>query len=178
MMTPMKKTSKTRGSSLIETVIAMGVLAVAIPLVFGALAEGGKSGMASEADTRSTWIVPSCMEEILASREGRPQFFTKTAVNEIFPPVGEVWALAFSPEGKTLVSPDGKPIGKLTKADYDKGIKEINGQPVRYIATLSSAITPTPAGSTPMLRARITLEYPSTSPAKKRQKLDFYTRIP
>ena len=110
------------------------------------------------------------MEEILASREGRPQFFTKTAVNEIFPPTGEIWALAFSPEGK--------PIGKITKAVYDKGTKELNGKPVRYIATLSSATTPTPAGSTPMLRARITLEYPSASPAKKRQKLDFYTRIP
>lgn len=170
MMPSVTKTSKARGSSLIETVIAMGVLAVAIPLVFGALAEGGKSGMASEADTRSTWIIPSCMEEILASREGRPQFFTKTAVNEIFPPPGDVWALAFSPEGK--------PIGKITKAVYDKGTKLLDGKPVRYIATLSSATTPTPAGSTPMLRARITLEYPSTSSAKKRQKLDFYTRIP
>ena len=148
----------------------MGVLAVAIPLVFGALAEGGKSGMASEADTRSTWIVPSCMEEILASRDGRPQFFTKTAVNEIFPPTGDVWALAFSPEGK--------PIGKITQAVYNKGAKEIDGKPVRYIATLSSEKIPTPDGVTPMLRARITLEYPSASPAKKRQKLDFYTRIP
>lgn len=170
MMPPMKKTSKTRGSSLIETVIAMGVLAVAIPLVFGALAEGGKSGMASEADTRSTWIVPSCMAEILASREGRPQFFTATAVNEIFPPTGEIWALAFSPEGK--------PIGKITKAVYDKGTKELNGKPVRYIASLSAATTPTASGATPMLRARIALEYPATSPAKKRQTLDFYTRIP
>jgi type II secretory pathway pseudopilin PulG len=170
MTPPMKKTSKTRGSSLIETVIAMGVLAVAIPLVFGALAEGGKSGMASEADTRSTWIVPSCMAEILASREGRPQFFTATAVNEIFPPTGEVWALAFSPEGK--------PIGKITKAVYDKGTKELDGKPVRYIASLSSATTPTAAGATPMLRARIALEYPASAPAKKRQTLDFYTRIP
>lgn len=170
MTPPMTKPSNPRGSSLIETVIAMGVLAVAIPLVFGALAEGGKSGMASEADTRSTWIVPSCMEEILASREGRPQFFTATVVNEIFPPTGDVWALAFSPEGKA--------IGKITKAVYDKGTKELDGKPVRYIAALSSEKIPTPAGVTPMLRARISLEFPSTSPANKRQKLDFYTRIP
>ena len=44
-MPPIYKASKTRGSSLIEAVIAMGVLAVAIPLVFGALAEAGKSGI-------------------------------------------------------------------------------------------------------------------------------------
>lgn len=169
MKFPLTKTSENRGSSLIETVIAMGVLSVAIPLVFGALAESGKSGMSSEAETRSTWIVPACMEEILASREGKPQFFTATTVGQLFPPAGDVWALAFSAEGK--------PIGKISKSVYDKGTKELNGQTVRYIATLSSATT-TPAGATPMLRARITLEYPSALPVAKRQKLEFYTRIP
>jgi Tfp pilus assembly protein PilV len=170
--------SQTRGSSLIETVIAMGILAVAIPLVFGALAESGKSGVSSEAETRSTWIVPACMEEILASREGRPQFFTATTVGQVFPPAGEVWALAFSPEGKTLVSPEGKPLSKLTKTESDQGIKEIDGQPVRYIASISSATTTTPPGLTPLLRTRISLEYPSTAPVAKRQKLEFFTRIP
>lgn len=170
MNLPVTQKSQTRGSSLIETVIAMGVLAVAIPLVFGALAESGKSGVSSEAETRSTWIVPACMEEILASREGRPQFFTATSVGQVFPPSGEVWALAFTPEGKA--------IGKLTKGIYDKGTKELNGQPVRYIASISSATTPPTTGLTPLLRTRISLEYPSTAPAAKRQKLEFFTRIP
>lgn len=164
------QTSQNRGSSLIETVIAMGILAVAIPLVFGALAESGKSGLSSEAETRSTWIVPACMEEVLASREGRPQFFTATVVGQTFPPAGEVWALAFSPEGK--------PIGKLSKSLYDKGTKELSGQPVRYIASISSATTATPPGQTPLLRTRISIEYPATSPVAKRQRLEFFTRIP
>lgn len=148
----------------------MGVLAVAIPLVFGALAESGKSGMSSEAETRSTWIVPACMEEILASREGRPQFFTATVVGQVFPPSGEVWALAFTPEGK--------PIGKLTKGIYDKGTKELSGQTVRYIASISSATATSSSGVTPLLRTRISLEYPASAPVAKRQKLEFYTRIP
>jgi Tfp pilus assembly protein PilV len=164
------KTSENRGSSLIEAVIAMGVLAVAIPLVFGALAESGRSNVSSEAETRSTWIVPACMEEILASREGKPRFFTATTVGQIFPPAGDVWALAFSAEGK--------PIGKISKSVYDKGTKDVNGQTVRYIATLSSATTTTPAGATPMLRTLISLEYPSALPVAKRQKLEFHTRIP
>lgn len=159
-----------RGSSLVEAVIAMGVLAVAIPLVFGALVESGNSNVSSEAETRSTWIVPACMEEILASREGKPQFFTPTTVGQIFPPAGDVWALAFSA--------DGKPIGKIAKGTYDKGTKTLNGKTVRYIATLASETTPTPSGATPMQRAKITLEYPSALPVAKRQKLEFYTRIP
>jgi Tfp pilus assembly protein PilV len=164
------QSSGTRGASLIETVIAVGVLAVAIPLVFGTLAESGKSGMSAEAETRSTWIVPACMEEIQASRAGKPRFFAATKVAEIFPPAGDVWALAFSPEGK--------PVGKVSQAVYDKGTKEVDNRPVRYIASISSAAAATPTGATPMLRARISLEYPATSPAVKRRKLEFYTRVP
>lgn len=163
-------TWKDRGSSLIETVIAMGVLAVAIPLVFGALAESGKSGMSSGAETRGVWMVPACMEEIRASREGRPRFFESTAVTQTFPPDGEVWALAFSPQGK--------PIGKLGTAVYEHGTRELNGQAVGYIASLSSSAATVTAGAAPMLRARISLEYPAASPVVKRRKLDFYTRIP
>ncbi len=163
-------TATQRGSSLIETVIAMGVLAVAIPLVFGALAESGKSAMSSEAETRSTWVVPACMDEIRASRDGRPRYFTRTAAAQVFPPSGDVWALAFAAEGK--------PVGKISKAAYDQGIKALDGQAVRYIASLSAAPDLSEMKTVPMLRARISIEYPSASPAEKRRKLDFYTRIP
>ncbi len=166
----MPKTFQNRGSSLVETVIAMGVLAVAVPLVFASLAESGKSSMSAEAETRSAWIVPNCVAEILASREGRPQFFSATAANEIFPPMGDVWALGFSQ--------DGKLVGKVSKAAYDKGAKDLDGKPIRYIASISSATAATVAGTAPMLRARIFLEYPSGIPLEKRQKLEFHSRIP
>ena len=166
-----------RGASLIETVIAMGVLAVAIPLVFGALAESGKSTQSSEAETRSTWIIPACMEEIHASRSGRSQFFPATLANETFPALGDVWALAFSGEGKL--------IGKIPKADYDKGTREIDGKRIRYIVALSAVNVPPSAAETeakpghiPILQVQITLEFPATAPAAKRQRLEFNTRIP
>lgn len=162
--------TRRQGSSLIEAVIAIGVLAVAIPLVFGALAESGKSGFASQAETRSTWIIPACMDEVRASREGRPQYFTPTVTGQTFPPSGAVWALAFAA--------DGKPIGKLSKALYESGTRELNGKSVRYIAKLSSAAVTAPSGTTPMLRVDISLEYPASQKAVKRGKLDFHTRIP
>lgn len=159
-----------RGVSLIEAIIAVGVLAVAIPLVFGAIAESGKTNVSSEAETRSIWIIPACMEEIQASRDGHSQYFPTTRAGDEFPTAGDVWALGFSAEGK--------PIGKISKSEYDKGTRQVNGEPVRFLASLSSE-TITGAGVTPvMLRARITLEYPCASPGEKRQKLDFYTRIP
>jgi len=160
-----------RGASLVEAVIAVGVLAVAVPLVFGALAEAGKSGSSAQAETRSAWIVPACMKEIQASRDGRPQYFAATVTGQPFPPAGDVWALAFGP--------DGRPVGKLTKSLYERGMKQLDGEPVRFIAVLSAEPeTSAPSGTTPMLRTRISVEYPSSAPAARRGKLDFHTRIP
>lgn len=161
-----------RGSSLIEVVIAVGVMAVAIPLVFGALAESGKSNFSAEAETRSTWIIPACMEEIRASREGRPQFFSPTTIGQSFPPAADVWALAFSPEGK--------PIGKVSKGQFEKGIKELNGQRILYLASLKASpqAAGKAVGNPKMLEVQVTLEYPSGTPLARRQKIDFFTRIP
>jgi type II secretory pathway pseudopilin PulG len=159
-----------RGATLIEAVIAVGVLAVAIPLVFGALVEGGRSGASSQAETRSTWMIPACMDEIRASRDGKPQYFTPTHVGEAFPPAGDVWALAFSQ--------DGRPVGKMSKALYDKGARELDGKPIRYIASIKSTPDTVKAGMTPMLKVQISLEYPSAVKSAKRYKFDFHTRIP
>lgn len=170
MKTHSQPPQRSRGATLVEAVIAIGVLAVAIPMVFGAIAEAGKSTMASEAETRSTWMVPVCLDEVLASRAKRPVYFTATDVGQAFPPAGDVWALAFSEEGK--------PIGKITKSQYDKGLRELSGKPVRYIATLNSVSEVTASSGTPLLRLKIAIEYPAISKAAKRGKLDFHSRIP
>lgn len=159
--------SACRGSFLIESVIAMGVLAIAIPLVFGALAESAKSGMAAGAETRGGWMVTACLEEIQASRDGRSSWFPPSRQGEIFPPAGEVWALAFSPEGKV--------IGGMEKAAYESGTRQLHGRTVRYIASIRSG--PATAVS-PMLAARIDVEYPAAAPLARREKLHFHTRVP
>jgi len=170
MKAPRRHNDHPAGATLIEAVIAVGVLAVAVPLVFGAIAEAGKGGQAAEAETRAPWIVRTCMEEIQASRDGKPQYFTATTTGQPFPPAGDVWALAFSADGKT--------VGKLSKSLYERGSKELDGKPVRYIAVISAATQTPVANTTPMLKSRVSIEYPATVPAKKRNKLDFHTRIP
>lgn len=170
MKQPPRHRPQSAGATLVEAVIGIGVLAVALPVVFSALAEAGKSAVAAEVETRSTWVIPACIEEIQASRDGRPRFFTATRAGQAIPPAGEPWVLAFSPTGKA--------IGKLSQADYERGAKTLDGRPIRYLAVLSA--TPqavTPAG-TVLLRGLITLEHPASARAAKRAKLDFHTRIP
>jgi Tfp pilus assembly protein PilV len=170
MKTPGQPNRNLAGATLIEAIIAVGVLAVAVPLVFGAIAEAGKGRQSAQAETRAPWIVRACMEEIQASRDGRPRYFTATPTGQPFPPSGEVWALAFSA--------DGKPVGKLSKSLYDQGSKDLDGKALRYIAVLSATTQPPVANTTPMVKSRVVIEYPAAAPATKRAKLDFHTRIP
>lgn len=161
-----------RGASLVEAVISVGVLSVAIPLVFGTFAESGRMSMSTEAETRCGWIVPACMAEIDASRDGKPAYFQATAAGEAFPSAGDVWALGFSAEGET--------IGKMSKADYEKGVKPSAAKPVRYIASISATAEETSgsAAAPQLMRATIAVEYPAAAPAAKRKSIEFHTRIP
>ena len=159
-----------RGTTLVEAAIATGVLAVAIPLVCGVLAEAGKSTFASQADSRSTWIIPACIAEIRASRDARSRYLTPTSAGQVFPPPGEIWALAFSADGKLL--------GIIPAKLYANGTRESDGQPVRFIASMSATPAPSDAADTPLLPVHISLEFPAAAPANKRRKLDFHTLMP
>jgi hypothetical protein len=158
------------GAALIEALIAIGVLALAIPPLFSALAEAGKCQLETQAESTSTWMVAACMNEIHASRDGCPQYFTPTTVGQTFPPDGGIWALAFSL--------DGQPIGVLSQRSYENGVRDLNGRRVRYVAFLDSSMVPTKAGLPAMVRIHISLEYPAILSATQRRKVNYYTHIP
>jgi len=161
---------KARGSSLIEAIVAVGVLAVAVPLVFATLAGSGESGLSAQAETRCSWIVPACLEELQATRTGDSRFLPDTVAGEAFPAGGERMALAFSGDGRVL--------GQVPRESYESGLRTLGGEPVRYIVALSGTPLATDSEAVPLLAVRLTLEYPAVSPAAKRGKLDFHTRMP
>ncbi len=155
---------------MVEAVIAIGVLAVAIPSVFAAFGVSGKSGMGSQAETRGAWIIPACMEEIHASRQGRSRYFEATVAGQNFPSGSGVWALAFAGEGALL--------GRLNPSQYAGGLKEIDGRPVGYIVSMESGAADRDSGMFPLLELRLTLEHPAAASAAHRHKVHFHSRIP
>ena len=159
-----------RGSSLVEAVIAVGVLAVAVPLVLGTLAEASKSSSLARAETRASWIVQHCVREIEASRQGRSQLFAASQYGDELPPAGETWALVFAADGKLL--------GKASSSQYQQGIKKIADQSASYLATIEAKKSSIGNSSPPMLDAQIRIEYPAAAKQARRSKLDFHTRIP
>lgn len=157
--------SKIRGVTLVEAVLAVAVLAVAIPLVFAALASAGKSVGASAAETVSTWIVPTCVQELEATRMGTSRYFPSTANLPDFPPPGDLWALTFSRQGQLLA--------KIDHAVYDRGIPTS----ARYIARMTAIPATAPPTATSVRSVQITIEYPASAPALRRKKLTFQTHI-
>ena len=170
MKQPERQNGFLAGATLIEAMIAVAVLAVAVPLVMGSIAAAGRSGMSAEAETRSTWIISTCMAEIKASRLGESRYFPLTTNGQTFPSDGGVWAIGFSP--------DGKPVGRISKPQHDQGTKELDGQPIRFIAVMSAEPQSTTSGGVPMLRTLVSIQYPAAAPAKNRGKLDYHTLIP
>lgn len=54
------------GMTLMEVVIAIGIVAFVIPLILAATGSAGNSRRSAEADTRSAWLVKQVRQEILA----------------------------------------------------------------------------------------------------------------
>ncbi|MGA0854688.1 MAG: hypothetical protein ACO3RK_07725 [Luteolibacter sp.] len=155
------------GSTLVESSIAMGILAVAVPLVFGSMAESGKSGASAEIETRSAWMIPTCLREVEDSRSGRAQYFSATETGQAFPPENEIWALAFAD--------DGSCVDKISIHQYESGIRKIKGKSISHLARISASES---EEANAMLTLRITLEHPAAAPAGKRKTIDFHSRIP
>lgn len=159
-----------RGFSLIEAIVSVGVLALAIPLVLGALVESGNSGTAAAAETRASWIVPACLNELKAAADGKSLIIPPTPLGEAFPTAGQIYGIAFAATGQAL--------GPVDKAMYESGVKRMKEQDVRYITKLEGEVLSVKAGSAPMRSVLITIEYPAIAPSGKRTKIEFYTKTP
>ena len=158
------------GSSLIEVLLAMGVLAVALPLVFAVLARSGQSAASAQAETRCVWIIPTCLDEIAAARDGTARFLPKLARGEPFPAAGEVLALAFAA--------DGRPLGCVARDAYLSGLSRLADDPIRYLVSMRAEPAVAQPKSQAMLGLHLTLEFPAAAPLKQRHLLKFHTRIP
>jgi len=153
-----------------EVVVAVGVLAIAVPLIFGSIAESGNAGQSSSAETRAPWMVRACVDEIQASRAGKARYFTNTAAEQALPPAGDIWALAFAESGMV--------IGKLSQAEYDDGLRKLGNSDVRFIANIQSPNKTADALENTAVPVRITIEFPAAAPADKRRTIEFHTLVP
>ena len=112
-----------KGMTLMEVVIAIGVVAFVVPLILGAIGSSGSSRRSAEADTRSAWLARQVQQELLVSWGDNPsQSVFATAQN--FPVLATKAApiiLLYDASGKFLQkgsADDFTKSSKVPKATY------------------------------------------------------------
>lgn len=138
-----------RGMTLMEVVIAIGVVAFAIPLILAATGSSNSSRRNAEADTRSAWLVREVQRQILA-KWATPPRESDIAATLAFP--------AFSTSAAPLVlayDADGKFLAEGTAADLTAASKIPKA--VYLIAVHGETHTPpgSSAGSLSLLHIRV-----------------------
>ncbi len=99
--------------TLMEVVIAIGVVAFVVPLILATTGSAGRSRLNAEADTRSTWIARQVQREIIA-KWATPVQDSVIQTGIAFPS----FASKGSPEILAYDS-DGNFISKATSQDLD-----------------------------------------------------------
>lgn len=165
MKAPLSRQARRRGVSLVETLVSVGVLAVAAPLAIAALVRGGEGAAAARLESRAPTIVERCLVEIAAAREARSELLPPLAPGQPFG-LDEPLCLAFRHDGALL--------GRVDPADYESGL---TGD-ARVLVRLQGETTAERPGLPALLRIGLHLEHPAAAPRDKRRASHFHTRLP
>lgn len=159
-----KRPSQASGVSLLEAVIAISVVAVAVPLALGAMGKAGVVGATARAETRAPGIADWCRVELEAARRGVSEVLPPLPAGQAFPAEGEVLALAFDR--------DGSLVGPVEAEAYESGLSRLGEEDVYYIASLSGR--PEETGVT----LTVSVEYPAVRREERRDEVAFHTILP
>lgn len=112
-----------RGMTLMEVVIAIGVVAFVIPLILAATGSAGDARHNAEADTRSVWLAREVQRQVLLkwAEPARESVITDSIAFPIFSSEASPLVLAFDAEGKFISVGGAQDLSaptKIPKAAY------------------------------------------------------------
>lgn len=132
---------------LLETVLAVAVMAVIVPVAMMAMGEACKGEQEVRAETLGLWAVPACLDEWKA--------------------IGKPRALALAGDGTVL--------GPLSELKYGMGLSEVEGRRVAYLCGIEEAVAVVDERG--LRKIRLSLEYPAVAPVADRRRIEFHTRM-
>lgn len=153
------------GSSLIEMVLALGVLAVALPLGLGAIRQAGDGLRLAREDGQSVAMVHEVLEELKRAREGRPCMLGDIGKNADFPSSGHVLGLAFDGHGRML--------RKIGNEEYRDGSPAKAEPRVTHFAIIEGRAN----GARRLSDIEILIEFPASAKQGTRQSLAYHTQL-
>lgn len=138
------------GMTLMEVVIAIGVVAFVVPLIFAATTSAGNSRRNAEADTRSAWLARHAQRQIIAAWAQPP---VESDIETPFP-FPEA-AAAASPPVVLLYDREGEFVSEGGEVDEDSPSRVPNAA---YVVTVTAE---TQDG--PIALVSITVSHPAKS---------------
>lgn len=126
-----------RGLTLMEAVIALGVIAMTVPIMLSASAVTSRTRRHAEADTRSAWIAREVQQELTHAWRGMP--------SEMFPQKPSFPELATEEQPEILVfDAEGRYLSRATEVELQHGMAVGSAQ---YVVLLYAVAHP-PANMT------------------------------
>lgn len=165
MKTMIRDLKRQRGFSLLECAVSVGVLACGIPILLAAFGKAGACHEATMAESQAVHLVPACLRELQAAREGRGTWLRSIADMDLLKR-DEVLALAVSPEGAIL--------GQVSREDYQRGMKERDGAGVQALVRLTAKRS---AARPQLWSVQMAVESPAAAPQRQRKACSFSTMI-
>lgn len=123
MMKFTRKRRARRGMTLMEVVIAIGVIAFVIPLILAATGTSGNSRRNAEADTRSVWLAREVQRQVLSkwAEPARESVITDSIAFPEFSSEASPLVLAFDAQGEFISEGNAQDLSapsKIAKAAY------------------------------------------------------------
>jgi prepilin-type N-terminal cleavage/methylation domain-containing protein len=164
-------THRHRGITLIETVIALAIIAVAVPLILAATAVSTRTRMNSETDTRSAWVSRNVQQELTAAWRGLP--------SPLFPekPSFPVLASAAAPD-TLLYDADGIFLARAQSSDYADGTRY--DRAIYMVTVFAEKQNPSnfTVNDESLSRVQISIAHPARAPLAKRNTHSYTVLIP
>ncbi|GAA5481044.1 prepilin-type N-terminal cleavage/methylation domain-containing protein [Haloferula sargassicola] len=159
-----RSTRAPRGVSLVEVVIAVAVLAVAIPLSLAAMTKAGDVAGAARAETRAPSIAEFVKMELEQARRGTSEIYDQLQATE------ELTEDKSKPLG---FGRDGAYVAELEKAEYENGVRPAVGRDeVYFVAQATSRLEERGMVVT------VKVSYPASRSSKDRSDVEFHTLLP
>ena len=160
-----RRRGRLAGLTLLETALALAVLAATIPVLLGAMVAATEARRHAEHDTRAAWIAHRVNEELRLAWSGRESLFgDKVPAYPCFGGEQAEVALVFDVNGDYLRRP--------TDGEVESGIRD---RGAGYVALVEGTAY-RPAGVTmaePMSKVRVAVEAPAQAPRAKRLRHAF-----
>lgn len=153
-----------------EVVVALGVVAFAVPLILTTMASSSRARAQSENDTRSAWLARDVQSELLASWSKQQSVISPAPAFPEFANAVTPLVLLYDKQGQFLAQGNSN--------DFTRG--HATGEAFFLVALYgeSSLASPLKEGSRDLCRLHVSIESPAAARKEKRSRYEYQSLLP